>query len=77
MIEASLLIGISGMLLILAGFILNLSHKLNVKSPIYLWLNIIGCILLFYYAIILKSLPFAVLQAVWGLAALIKLVFKR
>ena len=70
----NLILGITGMLLVLAGFLLNISHKINVKSAIYLWLNIIGCVFLFYYALVISSIPFAILQAVWGLAALIKFI---
>ena len=33
---------IAGALLILAAFALAQAHRLDVRSPIYLWLNIVG-----------------------------------
>jgi hypothetical protein len=74
MADINLIIGIAGMILIVAGFLLNIIHKINVKSSSYLWLNIFGCIFLFYYSWTIQSIPFAILQAVWGLAALIKFI---
>ncbi len=71
------IIGIAGMILILAGFILDITHKLTARSTVYLWLNIIGGGLLLYYSIALKSVPFAILQAVWAIAALTKLIFRK
>lgn len=75
--DFGVLAGIAGMVLILAGFIANIAHRLDAESACYLAMNMLGGILLLYYAIILKSAPFAVLQAAWAFAALIKLLHAR
>lgn len=69
------LLGIAGLALILAAFFLNLIHKLNSKSKLYLLLNIAGSALLAYYSLFLNSVPFFILQIVWCLSAAIKLLF--
>jgi len=37
-------------------------------------MNIVGCMFLTYYAIALHSIPFMILEGVWGLSSLVKLV---
>ena len=73
--ELNVLLGIFGLILILLAFILNLIHKFNSKSKGYLLMNIIGSGFLAYYALILESMPFFILQIVWGASSLIKLAF--
>jgi len=70
-------VGIVGLLLILVAFALNLSHKLTVKSRIYNWMNVLGSACLAYYSWFLGSIPFFVLQIVWGLLSLTKLIHLR
>jgi hypothetical protein len=69
------ILGIVGLVLILVAFFFNLIHKFNSKSKKYLLLNIFGSALLAYYALYLNSIPFFILQIVWGVMALIKLLF--
>ncbi|MBU0459406.1 MAG: hypothetical protein KKH52_03220 [Nanoarchaeota archaeon] len=70
-----LLIGIVGMVLIVVGFVLDeFWNKFNQNTVRYNIVNICGSLLLIYYAFSLNSWPFIILNVVWFLAALIKLV---
>lgn len=72
--EINLLIGITGLSLILAAFFLNLINRLNASSVSYLALNIIGSSFLAYYAIAIRNIPFLILQSIWFLLSLYKLI---
>ena len=73
--ELNLLIGIFGMLCILVAFILDeFSKKYNQDTVFYNTLNIVGSGLLTFYAYTLSSIPFMILNVVWFIAALYKLV---
>lgn len=69
-----LVIGASGMSLLLIAFVLNLFKKIMQNSIVYNVFNIIGSALLVYYAYILNSIPFIILEAVWALFAFYKLI---
>ena len=69
-----LVIGASGMSLLLIAFVLNLFKKIMQDSIVYNVFNIIGSALLVYYAYILNSIPFIILEAVWALFAFYKLI---
>lgn len=66
--------GSVGVGLLLVAFILNLLKKLSARHPAYLTLNIIGCSITAWYAWAGEQIPFVILEIVWGLAALVKLV---
>ncbi len=68
-----LVIGASGMSLLLIAFVLNLFKKIMQDSIVYNVFNIIGSALLVYYAYILNSIPFIILETVWALFAFYKL----
>jgi hypothetical protein len=68
------LIGIFGLVLILVAFGLNLFHFLSQRSLSYNLLNILGSVFLAYYSLILGSIPFFILQLVWGLLSVYKLI---
>jgi len=70
----SLVAGIIGVVCILVAFLLDEFSKVNTKTVPYNLLNIMGSGLLMYYAYILQSWPFVALNAVWLIAAVIKLV---
>jgi hypothetical protein len=72
--DIPLLIGTGGMMLILLAFALNLFKWIMQDSVSYSILNIIGAGMLTYYALILDSFPFIILQVTWGLFALYKLI---
>ena len=71
----SLVAGIIGVVCILIAFILDEFYKkVNSETVPYNLLNIMGSGLLMYYAYTLQSWPFVALNAVWLIAAGIKLV---
>ena len=71
----NLILGSVGMLCILAAFAANEFYKkCNQDTLQYNILNGIGGGLLLIYALNLRSWPFVVLNAVWVLAAVVKLV---
>jgi hypothetical protein len=67
-------IGILGMLMILVAFAMNLFKKMKIDDISYNVLNFAGGGLLAYYAMVLASIPFLILQLVWAFFALYKLV---
>lgn len=69
-----LIIGIIGMVFILAAFILDeFVRKFNRETIKYNLLNVLGSGMLLYYAFSLKGWPFVVLNLVWMGTALVKL----
>ena len=69
-----LIIGIVGMTFILIAFILDeFVRKFNQNTIPYNLLNIVGSLLLTYYAFLLDSWPFMVLNIVWLVVASFKL----
>ncbi len=62
-------IGILGMSLLLGAFVLNLFKKMEPGSKEYIALNFVGGGLMAVYAYLINSLPFLVLNLVWGLSA--------
>jgi len=69
-----LIIGITGMLVILAAFVLNLFKIITQDKITYCILNIIGSILLGINAYFINSIPFLVLQIVWILFSAYKII---
>ena len=70
----SLYFGVTGSSLILIAFFLNLFKIITVESKTYLLLNILGSGLMIYYAYLLNSIPFLILNIVWTFFALFKFV---
>ena len=70
----NLLIGILGMALLLIAFALNLLKIIRENSVSYILLNIFGAGISAYYAYTLDALPFIILESVWCLFAVYKLV---
>lgn len=68
------LIGTIGLLFLLVAFVLNLLKVSESDTMTYNILNIAGCLLLTFYAIKLNSIPFLILESVWGLFAVYKLI---
>ncbi len=64
------LIGVVGATLLLLAFVLNQLHLWKDDYFIYDLCNMAGGALLVWYALLLSSYPFAVLNAVWGLVSL-------
>ncbi len=64
------IIGATGAFIILVLFTFEQAHKLNRDSLAYDSWNFIGAGLLLIYAIILSSIPFAILNGVWAVVSL-------
>jgi hypothetical protein len=69
-----LIIGSTGVGILLLAFVLNLVQKLSERSPAYLIMNFCGSILAAWYAWAGGIVPFVVLEIVWGGAALTRLI---
>ncbi len=71
----SMMIGLLGMAGILAAFLLDeFVKEWGQETLRYNLLNIMGAGLLVWYAITLNSWPFVILNGVWAVAALVKVV---
>ncbi len=68
--DTTTLIGVTGAVLLLIAFIGNEFKKLSVESWAYDLLNLIGAALLAWYAYLIGSWPFLLIEAVWALVAL-------
>ena len=73
--DTTLIIGITGASLILLAFFLNQTGKWSVGNVKYDFLNGVGSLLMVIYAVLLDSIPFLILNAVWALVSF-KDVFK-
>jgi hypothetical protein len=69
-----IVIGSAGVGLLLIAFILNLLRILPERSAGYLLMNVIGAALAAWYAIDGKVYPFVILESVWALTALVRLL---
>jgi hypothetical protein len=65
--------GFIGVAILLAAFFLNLFNKLNKDSVAYLSMNIMGAGLACYASVLLKYLPFILLEGCWTLVSMIGL----
>lgn len=68
-----LIIGIAGLVCVLIAFFWDEFYEVS-NTYSYNLLNLVGAGLLMHYSISLKSMPFIILQAVWGLVALAKIL---
>lgn len=70
-------LGSVGLLLLLIAFYLNVTKKIVRNTFIYNGLNLIGALLLVYYAFALNSRIFVLLESIWAFISvyfLLKLV---
>jgi len=74
MVDTFLIIGTTGMALLLAAFLANLIGRLPESDPRYTGANLVGAVLLTVYALQLESYPFLILELVWAGAAGYRLV---
>ena len=68
------IIGSVGVTLLLVAFILNLMRVFTECGAVYLLMNLIGSLMAAWYAWVNGSIPFLVLEMVWGMAALVRLL---
>lgn len=67
-------IGFIGVFQILLAFILNITGKINTKDLSFILLNLTGAGMACLASILMKYVPFIVLEAVWTLVSLISLI---
>lgn len=72
--DTTLLVGIAGATLILIAFTLNQFHIWNQDEKRYDATNAVGSLLLVFYAFLLSSWPFLVLNFVWLLVSVRQLI---
>ncbi|MFY0608362.1 MAG: hypothetical protein JXR10_16710 [Cyclobacteriaceae bacterium] len=70
------LIGWAGAASLLIGFVLNIFNQITATSVIYLLLNLVGSVLLLYNAWENEAYPFVVVNLIWSLFSIFKLVQK-
>ncbi|MCH7658744.1 MAG: hypothetical protein IIB05_10555 [Bacteroidetes bacterium] len=68
--DYSVLIGSTGVLLLLLAFILNLFKIIKTNSFIYSFLNFIGAGIACYASVLIDFIPFVILEIVWALVGL-------
>jgi hypothetical protein len=68
------IIGFTGVFILLIAFLLNLSGKLSQNSIGYILLNIIGAGLACLASVLIKYLPFVILEGTWTLVSLVALI---
>ena len=66
-------IGFAGVFLILLAYILNIAGKITNKNLGFILLNLIGACLACLASVLMKYLPFIILEGVWALASLFSL----
>ncbi|UCE25216.1 MAG: hypothetical protein JSU74_03985 [Candidatus Zixiibacteriota bacterium] len=71
---SSMVIGSLGVGLLLLAFALNLIKRLSQTSGLYLAMNVIGALLAAWYAYDGRVLPFVILEMVWAVTALVRLI---
>lgn len=67
-------IQIVGAILILAGFAGQLRGRISATSYTYLWLNLVGSVILCVLAVIEEQWGFVLLEAVWAIVSAFSLV---
>lgn len=74
MIEFSVIVGSTGVLLLLLAFFLNLFEILMQDTKTYAILNIVGAGLSCYASVLISYMPFVILEGTWAIVALIGLI---
>lgn len=68
------LVGFIGVLILLVAFLLNLAGKLTQDSPLYIWLNVLGAGLACFAALLIRYMPFVILEGTWTVVSLVALI---
>ena len=67
-------LGSIGVFLILLGYILNVTGKVSHKDLVFILLNLIGAAMACLASVLLKYIPFIVLEGAWTLVSLNSLI---
>ncbi len=70
MITITLMIGLIGMVLVLLAFLMNQTHVWKDTDLVYDFTNFLGGALLVWYASIIDSWPFMLLNGIWAVWSL-------
>ncbi|MCP4974775.1 MAG: hypothetical protein GY931_01320 [Maribacter sp.] len=71
-------LGFVGVFQILLAYVLNIFGKLEKKDLTFILLNLIGASLACFASILMKYVPFIILEGVWALVSFIALLkYKR
>ncbi len=74
MVEFSVIVGSTGVLLLLLAFLLNLFKILMQDTKTYAVLNVVGAGLSCYASVLIDYMPFVILEGTWALVAFIGLI---
>lgn len=74
MVEFSVIVGSTGVLLLLLAFFLNLFKVLMQDTKTYAMMNIVGAGLSCYASVLIDYMPFVILEGTWAFVAFIGLV---
>lgn len=72
--DLTTILGSAGVTILLLAFALNLFHVLDENRPAYSLLNSIGAGLACYSSVLLKFMPFIILEGTWCVVAVISLI---
>ncbi len=67
-------IGATGVTILLLAYFLNLIDKISQHSLSYILLNLAGAGLACFASVLLKYIPFIILEGVWTLVSLVMLI---
>ncbi len=67
-------LGSAGVFLILLAYLLNIFNKLPKDGYSYILMNIFGAGLAFLASVLLRYLPFVILEAAWTIVSIIALI---
>lgn len=67
-------IGFAGVTILLLAFLLNLLGKISKDGILYIFLNIAGAGLACLASVLLRYLPFIILEGAWALVSLLALL---
>ena len=74
MVEFSVIVGSTGVTLLLLAFFLNLFKILMQDTKTYVILNMVGAGLSCYASLLIHFLPFVILEGTWALVAFLGLI---
>lgn len=64
------ILGFIGVSIILIAFLMNITNFISTKNPSYILMNFVGAGLACYASILLKYIPFIILEGTWTLFSL-------